>query len=242
MGHVGHYKIEAFNGPWGSKACTFISGCPRNLYATLVLRGAPMDVLTKVKSILLVRTSSHRPTLFVWLDGPQFICYAYRNAKLESNVVSDDGGAELKKSDDQLHQSKGLVGEGEVLSTSWAVAIPDDLAKIRLSRQGINISRLNTKRTASEEKVTTDHTLAEGEESSESQICPTLLRVPNRPELALSCSINKVCYSGPVYWWHLSLFVCFFFFCVGLGGWWEIGSVSFKFLLPSTFTTCEASV
>jgi len=54
MGYVGHYKVEQFTGPWGKKSCTFITGCPRSQFATLVIRGAPDPILSKVKSVLLV--------------------------------------------------------------------------------------------------------------------------------------------------------------------------------------------
>jgi 1-phosphatidylinositol-3-phosphate 5-kinase len=188
IGVIGHFKIEAFNGPWGSKPIMYIAGCPRHLFASLIIRGAPDAVLTRVKSVLA------------------FLVNASWNIKLENSLLTDEyatvkSGAEI---------SNGPM------STSWSVTVPTATEKksevrtaTKLGRklsvsQGDDTTPVTTPRqTAAQpssgssssapdayEQPTDTSSSALASELSQYLVGPTLLRTPLIPELCLSSSAS----------------------------------------------------
>lgn len=54
LGSCGHFRVETFAGDWGRKTLMFFEGCPNELGCTLAIRGDKLDILQKVKKVLLV--------------------------------------------------------------------------------------------------------------------------------------------------------------------------------------------
>ena len=72
LGQVESFYVKTYKETWGSKSMMFFDGCPNHLSASILLRGASIAVLKKVKRITL------------------FAIYAAYNLFLESHLLMDE--------------------------------------------------------------------------------------------------------------------------------------------------------
>ena len=59
QGKCGRFQVKHYTGPWGQKSLTFLEGCnKKESFGTIVLRGAPSNILSNVKKATMVRSHS----------------------------------------------------------------------------------------------------------------------------------------------------------------------------------------
>jgi 1-phosphatidylinositol-3-phosphate 5-kinase len=68
LGICPNFSIDNFCGPWGEKSCAVVKG-PANLFGTIILRGAPENILSRVKQTI------------------QFLIYSAYNMVLENHIL-----------------------------------------------------------------------------------------------------------------------------------------------------------
>lgn len=182
LGVIGHFKVESFSGPWGAKPIMYVAGCPRQLFASLVIRGAPDHVLSRVKSVL------------------SFVTAATWNVKLENSLLVDEYAT--------VKPGESPTGP---MSTSWSVIFPMESEKksevrtaTRLGRklsvsQGDEIPDLSPAGSRRSSVSGVDPAVVEASDQSSITLAseladyivgPTLLRTPLLPELSLSSSAS----------------------------------------------------
>ena len=108
MGTCSNFEVKTYIFGGRKKSCMYVSGCQRDLGCTIVLRGAAISILQKLKRIT------------------EFMCYVVYNLKLETSLMRDEfvlipsimDEESGQKKDGKLEELSGRVSTSQVYKHS----------------------------------------------------------------------------------------------------------------------------